>query len=357
VHCRTRAADDTAAMPDPAPVPLPAGKLPHRSLREMLDAIPQRDPRVIQGPRIGEDAAVIDLGHDTCLVVTTDPITFATDRIGWYAVHVNANDVAVMGARPRWFFTVLLLPAGVSTESDAAAIMSDIAGTCEALGITVCGGHTEWTTGLDRPIVVGQMMGETPRSRLVTKAGLRSGDRILLTQGVAIEGTAIAARELGARLSGRLPEGMLERAERFLFEPGISVVEAALSAADTGLVHAMHDPTEGGVLTGLYELAAAGALGLRADTRRVHVFPETRGICDELGADPFALVASGALLVAVAPEDEKAVTEAIERVGVAACPIADVLPASDGLSIVDAAGVARPLVVPARDEMARLLEG
>src|SRR5437879_13333127 len=81
---------------------LPVGKLRAEMLQAFLDKAPVRDPRVLVGPRVGEDAAVIALG-ERCLVATTDPITFATDEAAWYAVQVNVNDLAVRGARPRWF--------------------------------------------------------------------------------------------------------------------------------------------------------------------------------------------------------------------------------------------------------------
>jgi hydrogenase expression/formation protein HypE len=196
------------------------------------------DPRLLVGPQIGEDAAVIDAG-DYYLVVATDPITFATDQIVRYVVHVNANDVAVMGARPLWFFVVMLLPENRTTPELAETIMVDVRTTCEELGVTLGGGHTKITRGVDRPILVGQMLGEAAPSRLVRKTRLAIGDLILLTRSVAIEGTAILARENFEQLQGRVDADLLARAARFLIEPGISVVSAALAAAVLG--EAVHD--------------------------------------------------------------------------------------------------------------------
>ena len=88
---------------------LPVGKLRAQSLQAYLGKYAVLDSRVVVGPRIGEDAAVIEMG-DRYLLATTDPITFATEEIGWYALQVNANDLAVRGARPRWFLATLLLP-------------------------------------------------------------------------------------------------------------------------------------------------------------------------------------------------------------------------------------------------------
>jgi hydrogenase maturation factor len=331
---------------------LPAGKLPIDHLRSLLADLPRRDPRLLIGPQIGEDAAVIDAG-DRYLVVTTDPITFATDRIGRYAVHVNANDVAVLGARPLWFFVVMLLPEGSATPELADGIMADVRTACDELGVTVGGGHTEVTPGLDRPILVGQMLGEVAPAQLVRKTRIAVGDQILLTRGVAIEGTAILARERAERLQERVDAELLARATRFLIEPGISVVNAALAAAKVGdVVHAMHDPTEGGLAMGLFEVVTPAGLGLRVVREHISVFPETEAICKALALDPLKLIASGALLIAVAPTGMKTVLDAVQAAGVSVTAIGEVRPVNDGLTIVTD-GVADPLTPPDRDEIAR----
>lgn len=334
---------------------LPIGKLPQEHLRSMLKHLPKHDARLLIGPQIGEDAAVIDLG-DRYLVVATDPITFATEHIGRYAVHVNANDIAVLGARPRWFFVVMLLPEGSTTPELAEAIMADIGTACEDLGVTLGGGHTEITQGLDRTILVGQMLGEVAPSRLVRKSRIAIGDVVLLTRGVAIEGTAILAREM-FDLRRRIDADLRTRATRFLIEPGISVLRAALAAANVGeVVHAMHDPTEGGLVTGLFELVAPAGLGLRVIRERIPLFPETDAICNALGLDPLKLLASGALLVAVAPDGVNAVRKAIEAVGAPVTVIGEVRPQSEGITIVTD-GKVEPLTLPDRDEIARAFEG
>jgi hydrogenase expression/formation protein HypE len=335
---------------------LPVGKLPVDHLRSLLAELSRRDPRLLIGPQIGEDAAVIDAG-DRYLVVTTDPITFATDHIGRYAVHVNANDVAVLGARPLWFFVVMLLPERYATPELAKGIMADVRAACEELGVTVGGGHTEITSALDRPIVVGQMLGEVAPTRLVRKTRIAIGDQILLTRGIAIEGTAILARERSDRLEGQVDADRLARARRFLIEPGISVVRAALAAANVGdVVHAMHDPTEGGLTTGLFELVAPSGLGLRVVREHIPVFPETAAICNALGLDPLKLIASGALLIAVAPAGADEVLRAIQATDVSVTVIGEVRPASENLSIVSD-GATEPLTPPSRDEIARAFEG
>ena len=257
--------------------PLPVGKLPLENLRSLLKQSAKHDSRLLIGPQIGEDAAVIDAG-DRYLVVATDPVTFATDQIGRYAVQVNANDVAVMGARPVWFFVVMLLPEDRTTPELAEAIMADVRTACVELHVALGGGHTEITQSLGRPILVGQMLAEVAPTRLVRKTRIAIGDQILLTQGVAIEGTAILARQKSERLRGRVDADVLERGARFLIAPGISVVSAALAAANVGeTMHAMHDPTEGGLATGLFELVAPVGLGLQVFRERIPCFSKLRG--------------------------------------------------------------------------------
>jgi hydrogenase maturation factor len=122
---------------------LPVGKLPPDVLQGLLRAcVPPTSSGVVIGPRYGEDAAVIDIGAKY-LVAKTDPITFTEERIGWYAVHINANDIATLGARPRWFLATLLLPEGRATAKLARQIFLDILHACRALGIALCGGHTK----------------------------------------------------------------------------------------------------------------------------------------------------------------------------------------------------------------------
>ena len=138
------------------------GKLPNQLLAQLLAQIgPDRSGRVLVGPGVGEDAAVIDMG-DRLLVAKSDPITFASDLIGWYAVHINANDVACMGARPAWFLATILLPEAAK-PSLAEGIFGQILDACREMNIHLVGGHFEITHRLDRPIVVGAMLGEVER--------------------------------------------------------------------------------------------------------------------------------------------------------------------------------------------------
>ncbi len=317
-------------------------------LARLLERIPAGDPRVVLGPRVGEDAAVLDFG-DRYLVAKSDPITFTAERIGWYAVQVNANDLATLGARPRWFLLTLLLP-----NNDAAmveAIFADVLAACAELGVALCGGHTETTPGLDRPIAAGQMLGEVEKERLVRKQRIRPGDAVLLTRGVALEGTAILAREKAEQLAGRLDATVLGRARDLLFRPGISVVADALAAADAAPVHGMHDPTEGGLLGGLYELAQVAGVGLSVERARIPVLPETAELCAALGLDPLRLIASGSLLIVVAEPDVDRVQRALVVRGTPIARIGRVTQPETGLRL-----DGLPFDFPECDEITRALK-
>lgn len=332
--------------------PLPVGKLPLALLSRLFGLVVTTDPRVIVGPAIGQDAAVLDFG-DRYLVAKTDPITFATDAIGWYAVQVNANDIACMGATPRWFLATLLLPEGRTEATLAETIFTQINQACHALGVSLVGGHSEVTYGLDRPIVVGTMLGEVAPDRLVTAAGAQPGDVLILTKGIAVEATAIIARERGEALASRFPPEFLEHCRNFLYQPGISVVRDAQIALGAGRIHAMHDPTEGGLATGLHELALASSVGLEIDAEQVPVLPETAALCAEFGLDPAGLIASGALLIAAPAGDAPAILSALHQAGIAAQIIGRVLPAEAGLWLREGPE-RRPLPTFERDEIARL---
>jgi len=333
---------------------LPVGKLPADLLQRLLARHAGRGGRLVVGPRIGEDAAVLDLG-ERYLVVKSDPITFATDEIGWYVVTINANDIATMGATPLWFFLTLLLPEGQSDQELVERIFEQVGQACQALGVMLCGGHTEITAGVDRPLAVGVMLGEVEKVDLVQTSGAQPGDNVLLTKGIAIEGTAVLAREMGERLAGTVGQEIVARGRGFLREPGISIVRDAEIVRQAGRPHAMHDPTEGGLATGLWELAQASCHGIIVDLAQVQRFPETAALCQALDLDPLGLLGSGALLVTASPVDAERMVKALDVAGIGASIIGQVI---DGPPLVQATttdGVV-PFPAFARDELARLFE-
>jgi hydrogenase maturation factor len=299
-----------------------------------------RHPRVIVGPGIGLDCAVLDFG-DRYLVAKSDPITFTTDEIGWYAVQVNANDIACSGAEPQFFLATLLLPEAEGNAELAERIVAQMTEACRELGAVLVGGHTEITYGIDRPIVIGMMLGDVGKDRLITAAGAQAGDAVLLTKGYPIEAVSIIAREFAGIKKPGFSEDFLERCRNFLRAPGISVVKDARVALGAGAITAMHDPTEGGVATGLWELADASERGIAVDLAALPLLPEGETLCRAFNLDPLACIASGALLITT-PEPEK-IRSALEAEGIPIHVIG---------TVTQKPGV--NLARPARDEIAKL---
>jgi hydrogenase maturation factor len=282
---------------------LPAGKLPEPLLRELLAAVPHADPRVLLGPAIGRDAAVIDLGNGRVLVAKSDPVAFASEDVGWYAVHVNANDVVCMGATPSWFLATVLLPDG-SDAGLPARVFHQLTRAAAELGVEIIGGHTEVTPAVVHPVIAGTMLGECAREDLVTGAGVEPGDTIMLMGKIAIEGTALLARDAAGHLRrAGVDDATISRARDLLFKPGISIVPMARALREHANPRLMHDPTEGGIATALYEMANAAQARLRIDLAAISALHETTAICSALELDPLGLLSSGTLL-AVVPSSE-----------------------------------------------------
>jgi hydrogenase maturation factor len=330
---------------------LPPGKLPGSLLGAMIARYVRPDSSVIVGPGVGRDAAAIDLG-DRVLIVKTDPITFASDDIGRYLVNVNANDIACMGGTPRWLLVTALLPERSTTPQLVEQSFESLSSAASDIGVALVGGHTEITLGLDRPILVGQMIGEASHTELIDPTAAQPGDAILLASGIAIEGTAILAREAAGQLTALDPE-MLERAAGMLRDPGISVLPAVRALRSSGAsIRALHDPTEGGLATALSELAASTGRGVAVNGDAIEVLPETQMICAALGLDPLGLIASGALLAVIARDDTATAVSALSARGIRVSVLGELV-ADPDIRRMTTGGTVEDIPVFAVDEIAR----
>lgn len=320
-------------------------------LERLLKKYARGGPGVVVGPSVGIDATVIDFTGGY-LLAKTDPITFVAEEIGHYAIVINANDIAVMGGTPRWFLATILLPERKTTAYSVEEIFSALSKACRALGVSLCGGHTEITPGVDRPIVVGQMLGEVPRGRLITAAGARPGDEIILTKGIAIEAVSVIARSFAKELVKAFPAPFVKRCREFMKKPGLSIVRDAKIACKYGHIHAMHDPTEGGLSTGLYEVALASECGIIID-REIPVYPEAERLCSYFGLDPMGAIASGALVLTAAPKEAKKVLKGLKKARIPARRIGAVTPRREGVRVAGEKGT-KTLRRFERDEITRL---
>jgi hydrogenase maturation factor len=334
---------------------LAPGKLPPELLARLIRRYGSEDPAVLIGPGPGRDAAAVAVG-DRAVVVKTDPITFATANPAAYLVDVNCNDLACLGATPRWLLVTSLLPEGRTTSATVERQFAELHGACTARGVSLVGGHCEVTLGLDRPILVGTLFGDADPAELLHPGGARPGDRLLLTKALAIEGTALLARELRVRLLDALAPSVLDRAAGLLTDPGISVVPDAQLLLAAGGITALHDPTEGGLAMGVREMAEAAGCGAVLDDAAVPILPETAALASALALDPLGMLASGSLLAAADPGSVAALIEAGERAGIAVTDIGAVTPA-DGearFAVRSPSGLL-PLPIFVSDEVTRVL--
>jgi len=332
---------------------LPKGKIPAETLRKTIFrclGVERKD--VVLGPSLGEDGSVVKIGKKS-LVSAMDPITGATERIGWLAVHINANDVATFGVHPIFFLSCILLPEG-STETMIDRISKQIDEAAKSLNIAVIGGHSEVTPDLERPIIVGCAMGVAEDRRYVTSGGAKPNDKLILTKGAGIEGTAILASEAYHQLKKEIDERYLQLAKRYYDK--ISVVKDAILAFNVGGVNAMHDPTEGGVAGGIHEMADAANLGVKIFENEIPIAQETAMICDYFQIDPLQLISSGALLISADPQSSDEILEELKKHGIQAAVIGEFLEDPKKRILISADGTIKELVRPISDHLWIALE-
>jgi hydrogenase maturation factor len=258
-----------------------------------------------------------------------------------------------MGATPKWLLVTVLLPENKTTEKLINDIFAQMEEACKNFGITMCGGHTEVTYGLDRPIVIGQMLGEVEKDQLVTSDGAMVGDDVILTKGLGIEATSIIAREKQSELKSKYSTSFIERSKRYLTDPGISVLKDALIAKEVGGVHAMHDPTEGGVATAINELAECSKVGMEVWENSLLISSETKKLCQEYNLEPLGVISSGALIISVEPSYSNKIMDSLRQEGIKCAKIGKVVEVEKGVRI-NIGGKLEPLPVFESDEIAKV---
>jgi len=334
------------------------GKLKHQVLLKLLKNFVSNteidDNRVIMGSKLGEDAAVIDIG-DKYLVAKTDPITFATDAIGYYVVNINVNDIVCTGASPKWFQSTILLPEKKTNAELIETIFRDIHDTCEQMHITVIGGHTEVTSNLDRPIIVGSLLGEVEKEKLVLTSGAEPGNDIILTKGLFIEGVSIIGREKGEFLRKKgYSDEFIDKCKDYLFKPGISVYKEAVLANKNFVIKAMHDPTEGGFATGIAEMALASETGVLIDEKNIKILPEPMELSKVFNLDPLNTISSGSLLIAIEQEFTNELIEFLKKNEIYAEKVGEFKSNKEGLKIKSKQGKIKLLKYSERDEITKI---
>jgi hydrogenase expression/formation protein HypE len=318
------------------------GKLDPETLTEaVFSRAGATDERVTLGPGIGEDAAGISLGEQS-LVVSSDPISLAAAQAGRLGVPVACNDVAATGADPAWLTSTIFLTGEDRAQLETITGQLDQAAT--ALDVAIVGGHTEIVPELSRPLLSLTAMGLT--DRIIPSGGASVGDRVLLTKGAGIEGTGILATDFREQLD--VPEAVIDRAVDFFDDISVTADARAVREYAT----ALHDPTEGGVVNGLVELALAGDVTIEVTRDAVPIREETGTICDAVGVDPLRIFGSGALLATVPEGDVEAARSVLSAAGITAAVVGRVTGDDEAALVLDG----DVITGPQRDEMYALWE-
>ena len=313
---------------------LKVGKIPDGELSRILDKYTNsRDERVLLGPKLGEDAGIIDMSNqgDNCLAVCVDPIFVNISNAPYFAVAVNINDIVTRGAVPKWASASVFFPEGSTLES-VENYFSQLYQAISPHGISIVTGHTEITTLVKNPGIALTMFGEVQKDKIITTSGAREGDALILTGGAGIEGTAILATDLNKSLLGKVDERTLEKARNFIYDPGICVAPSAYISWEYSPT-ALHDPTEGGIRKGIEELALTSGNGVAIDYNQIPIRQETREICQITGDDPLGIFGSGALLISISPENSLLLLERYKNEGILAQEIGKVVSAEEGRTL------------------------
>lgn len=308
---------------------LPEGKLPIEVLTPILESIPRGS--LVIPPGIGVDVGV-SKSHGKYIVTSSDPITGTEKRMGWHAVNVSANDVATSGIMPDTLNVVGLFPK-TTTVKAIKNLMTEINKTANHLGIAVAGGHTEITPHLTRPIVVVTAIGSG--QKFVTAANAKLHDAVLMTKNAAIEGTSIISGL--AKVKERVGVRVSMRGERMIKK--LSILKEAKLAFRTGLVHAMHDVTEGGVVGAILEMGLASKLGVEMQEDSVPMDDSTRALGKILSLDPLRLLGSGSLLIACSMNDRKVIIRELESEGIPCTCIGRFVSNKKGNTVVSKDGI------------------
>lgn len=287
------------------------GKVPESVLkRSVFKQIHTRREEVLLGAGVGEDCAAVKLAEDEMFVVSTDPITGTATDIGNLAIHITMNDLASAGAEPVGVMLTILLPEH-ALESDLKEMMKQVEEACAQANVQIMGGHTEVTRAVNQPLVNVCGIGKAKIGKLVSTAGAKPGDDILVSKWIGLEGTSIIAKEKEQELLTRYPIQLVKAAQDF--DRYLSVLPEAAAAMKSG-VSAMHDVTEGGIFGALWELAEASGVGLEIDLKKIPVKQETIEVCEFFNINPYELISSGCMLMA-SPDGNMLVRE-LEKEGI-----------------------------------------
>jgi hydrogenase expression/formation protein HypE len=252
-----------------------------------------------------DDGAALRVG-DRWLVVTTDshvvhPIFFPGGDIGRLAVAGTVNDLAMMGATEPLGLTSAVIVEEGFRRADLERIQRSMRDTCREAGVVIVTGDTKVMGRGELDGIVINTTGVALTGAVVRDAGLRAGDRIILTGSIGDHGVALMAQRHRLSLDAELHSDVA---------PINALVRAALAAAP-GAVTALKDPTRGGVASALHEMAAKSGVAIVIHEPAVPIGPAVRSTAEMLGLDPFHIANEGRAILGVRPDAADAVLAAL----------------------------------------------
>jgi hydrogenase expression/formation protein HypE len=318
------------------------GKLPKDFFDNVIFTnLGKKRGEVLVGPSHGFDNCVIKIGTDYVMVCTCDPLSFipklGPEDSAWLSVNLLASDLSTSGFRPQYVMLEFNLPPRMPLD-EFEKYWKALSSECARLGISIVGGHTGKFEGCDYTIIGGGTMFSVGSIKAcLTPSGASVGDKVILTKGAAIAATGILSRSFPNKVRDSLGNALYDKACAYFRK--ISVVDDALTAAEVGIrsqgVTAMHDSTEGGVLSSLYELAAASSLGIRVEKSSIQISEETSAVCNLFGIDALTSLSEGSLVLACAPPKANEIVESLAKKDIPASIVGELTKAEYGRRIVD----------------------
>lgn len=309
---------------------------------------------ILEGPNHGLDNAVVRLGSNQVLIVTSDPLSVIPELglrdSAWLSVHLLASDLSTCGFPPQFIMANFSLPPHM-TDAEFEEYWAAFDEACNELDVAILGGHSGRYVGSDYTVIGGGvMMTVAPEDRYLSSSMAATGDAVIMTKGVAIATTGILARTFPETIERAYGSAFLKEAQSHFHQ--FSTVQDALTAASVGLrdegVTAMHDVTEGGLLGALYELTQASNVGIVIDLSSVIMTQEAKGVCDLFDLDPYLTLSEGTLIITVKEDKAQEVVRALKSKGIAAKRIGKIVDIERGRWI-EINEERRPLRKPSTD--------
>jgi hydrogenase expression/formation protein HypE len=254
-----------------------------------------------------DDGASIPLSNDQTLIIssdshTVDPIFFPGGDLGMLAAVGTLNDVVMMGAKPIAITCALLIEEG-TIYSTVEKVLSSFAQVCEENNVAIIAGDTKVLPKgqVDCMYMSTTGIGIRQSPNIIADNKIEIGDKIILTGPTGRHGASLIARREGINLQTELKSDVTP------------LVEMLLPIAETGSIHAMKDPTRGGLGSALNEFAEKSGVGLLLEEEQIPFHPEVNGICELLGLDIYSLSSEGQAIIAVNPNKAEDILKEIQK--------------------------------------------